>query len=307
MSRRVLVLNGPTLSLTQVLGEPLDALNQRLAAAAQPHGLSLEFVQANGEGALIDTLVARNHGLFAVIVNPASLASVAYGLADALEALKLKAIEVQLEHEAKGRGRSALRRVVDKQFHGQGTQGYFKALEAVAKDVASAGGSVEVSMTQPEAPEKAVQAAPNPPAVSTRAQVEAVDDEDSSEDDAGDDELAAPRPTRAGKSIGRRPAAPPTPLARLGKSIGRREPSAAPTPTLITRQAVKEHVAARLAKKLSPDGFALWARNQWSAIQRGAATEAGYHGVLEEVLLVFAASAKASEHTIISAAARLES
>jgi 3-dehydroquinate dehydratase-2 len=219
-------------------------------------------------------------------VNPSSLAPTAYTLADALAALELPCIEVQLAHEAKARGRSALRRVVDKQFHGKGLDGYVKALEALSKRA---------------------------PVVKAD---EATDDAD---DETADETEAVSAPPRTVKTIGRKPAAPVSTAQAPSKTIGRKpappagakslgrgegpKPGAPATGT-ITRALVREQLQARLGKKVSPDEFAQWARAQWAAIQRGTPAE---HPALEDVLLLLSTSAKASDHVILSYAAKLES
>lgn len=287
MARRVLVLHGPNLNLDAVLGRALSSLDEELIQKGAALELEVETFQASGEAALLDTLLEKRDGLFGVIINPSSLAPVAYALADALEALELKCVEVQLKHEGKSRGRSALKRVVEKQFHGQGVEGYFKALQALAKTAPEAATANADTLEGDEAPTVEVEAAsPRVPNGKTIGRVK---------------QATAADPAPKGKSIGRRPAAAAS--APAGKSLG--APKAASTPSAaITRALVREKVAARLGKTLTPDEFAQWARGQWAAIQRGATTD---HPKLEEVLLLLSTSAKASDHVLLSYAAKLES
>lgn len=259
MSRRVLVLHGPNLNLEAVLGRPLAALDAELLAQARAAGLELESVQANGEAALLDALHAKRAQLFAVIVNPSSLAPTAYGLADALEALALPCVEVLLAHETKARGKSALRRVVDKQFHGQGAAGYTKALASLSKQPAAL-------------PEKTI----------GRGKVAKAANEDA---------------VRIEKTIGRAKPKAAVAVDAVGANVA---PSG-----LVTRAAVKQQVLARLKKSTTPDAFAQWARTQWLAVQNGAPVEAGQRELLESLLLALSTSAKASDHVMLSYAAKL--
>ena len=279
MPRRVLVLHGPTLNLEPVLGRPLSSLDEELVTKGEALGLTVETFQASGEAALLDALLERREGLFGVIVNPASIGPVCFSIADAVEALALPCIEVQLKHDAKSRGRSALKRVVEKQFHGHGVDGYFKALASLAKQ-------------QDAAPVEAKE-----------------------EEPTGEEEAATPSAPPRGKTIGRQKAAPSTePVAKgktigkapAGKSIGKAENAPAKTVAAgaITRALVRDQITARLKKTLSPDEFAQWARSQWAAIQRGVPAE---DPRLEDVLLLLSTSAKASDHVILSYAAKLES
>jgi 3-dehydroquinate dehydratase II len=282
MTHRVLVLHGPLLDLEAVLGQPIEGLDEALIAKGREQGLEVETVQAIAEAELVKALLDRREGLSGVIINPSSLAPTAFTLADAVERLALPCVEVQLEHDAKSRGRSALKRVVDKQFHGHGVDGYFKALAALAKKDA--------------VPHDAAPIAPK------------LDEDDT-------EPTTSPRPAPRGKTIGRTRPVPEAPAkaAPLGKTIGRRTaeptPSTTSTPSTpagaITRALVKAQLSARLAKTITPEAFAAWARTQWLAIQRGTPTEPGHKDALEELLLMLSTTAKASDHVILSYAAKL--
>lgn len=268
-TRKILVLHGPPMSLTKVLGRSLESLDEALQQRATELGLSLECVHANGEAGLLEALLSAHQGLHGVIVNPGSLAPIAYALADALGALEVPAVEVQLGHETKSRGKSALRRVVDKQFHGHGVDGYFKAL-------ASFGGTDAAPVTM-------------------------------AADETEEPLASAPRAPN-GKTIGRAKSAPAAAPAQGGKSIGRKPsgPAAPATTASITRALVRDQLTARLGKKLSGDELASWARTQWAALQRGASAEPGHQERLEEVLLLLSTSAKAGDHVLLAYAAKLE-
>jgi len=284
MARRVLVLHGPNLNLDAVLGRALSSLDEELVQRGATLELEVETFQASAEAALLDTLLARREGLFGVIVNPSSLSPLAYSLADALEALALPCIEVQLCHEGKSRGRSALKRVVEKQFHGQGVEGYFKALEALAKAEASTAATADAVEGNEAEPVELEQGTRRPPHGKTIGRVKQT--------------TPSTGPASKGKSIGRRP----TPDASASA------PRPASTPAnAITRALVREKISARLGKTLTPDAFAQWARSQWAAIQRGTPTEEGQKEKLEDLLLLLSTSAKATDHVILSYAAKLES
>lgn len=260
-----------------MLGRPLSALDEDLVTKGEALGLTVETFQASGEAALLDALLEKRNGLFGVIVNPASLGPVCFSIADAVEALAIPCIEVQLKHDAKSRGRSALKRVVEKQFHGHGLDGYFKALTSLSKlEAAPIEPSKEASTDEAEV------ATPSAPRGKTIGRQKAAPNE---------------APAAKGKTIGKAPA---------GKSIGKAESAPAKTVAsgTITRALVRDQVSARLKKTLSPDEFAQWARSQWAAIQRGVPAE---DPRLEDVLLLLSTSAKASDHVILSYAAKLES
>ncbi len=264
---RVLVLHGPNLKL---LGARFDEVNEHLKRQAAALGYELEIFQANSEGALIDELHRRREWAEAVVVNPTSLSPVVYGLAEALELIGKRAIEVQL---TPGRS-SVLADVVEGQCHGE--QGYTWALEVLA-------GTREA--------EKA--------------------------ENAG---LSA-APARLGKSIGRKTAPADTGKVTQGsarktigkaasvasppgKTIGRVEKAAA-GPAL-TRALVKTKISERLSGSLAGEALASWARAQWQALMSGAEVEPGQKDLLEDVLLTLASSAKATDHALLSAMAKLD-
>jgi hypothetical protein len=127
-----------------------------------------------------------------------------------------------------------------------------------------------------------------------------------------------PAPSRLGKSIGRK-AAPTKPapltLGSARKTIGKQAPPASKTlgrtekrdaGPMLSRVTVKAKVSARLAGTLGPEALASWARGEWQALVSGGSVEPGQKDVLEDVLLTLAASAKASDHVILSAMAKLD-
>src|SRR5262249_47824638 len=102
--------------------------------------------------------------------------------------------------------------------------------------------------------------------------------------------LAGSRPSR--RAASRAPAglkerdrkAPPSEVPKAGpsKTIGRRTDAAVERAAvgkrpdrgdLLTRAAVRQKIAERLAGKLTPSGLATWARKHWLEVQRGAPAE----------------------------------
>jgi len=101
----ILVLHGPNLNLLGqrepgIYGaDTLDSINGRLLAQAEAAGLSLESLQSNHEGALVDSIqVAGSDGTAFVIINPAAFTHTSVALRDALLAVKLPFVEVHLSN-----------------------------------------------------------------------------------------------------------------------------------------------------------------------------------------------------------------
>ena len=270
MSFSVLVLHGPNLSLLAA-----EEIDPRLERRATELGVELVIRQSNGEQGLLDALHQEAGGVDAVIANPGALAPLAFSLAEGLQQLELRTIEVLLKTPVSERGASALTGVARQQVHGLGVDGYLRALDLLMPE------------GKPAVPKK----------------------------EEEDDEEEAPVAPKRGKSIGRKPAAPVTPSAAegRGKTIGRGAPSAKkeakatvlPTSAL-TRKQVRDRIARRLKGQETADGLAQWARQTWTGLQRGAPVEAAFKETIEGVLLTLMAGTKVSDPMLVAQMAKLD-
>lgn len=137
MTLAVLVLHGP--NLASLAEEQLD---ERLQTRASELGATLTIVQRNGEEGLLDALHAHAASHDAVLVNPGVIAPLAVALAEGLQQLALPTVEVLLTRPV---SKSALSPVVLRQVHGEGVDGYLKALEQlVGEGVRTRGGGAGV-------------------------------------------------------------------------------------------------------------------------------------------------------------------
>ena len=105
---KILVINGPNLNL---LGErepgyygtdTLASINADLEKKAAELGTEIEFYQSNHEGAIIDRLHAAranaNGGIDAIVLNAGAYTHYSYAIRDAIAAIKLPVVEVQLSN-----------------------------------------------------------------------------------------------------------------------------------------------------------------------------------------------------------------
>lgn len=141
MTSIVLLLSGPNLNL---LGEREPAiygtatLADHVATAteaAAAHGLAVEHLQSNHEGALIDAIHAARSRCVAIVINPGALTHYAWSLHDALAAFDGPVIEVHLSDpktREPWRHLSVVEPVADQTIAGLGGDGYRLALDAVA-------------------------------------------------------------------------------------------------------------------------------------------------------------------------------
>jgi 3-dehydroquinate dehydratase II len=318
---RILVLHGPNLSLGPVESSP-QVIDAKLSAKANTLGAEVRAVASNREGDLLDAIVENKEWLQAVIVNPTSLAPIAFGLAEALELLKVPSIEVQLG--SPGKGKSALKDVVEAQIHGKGVDGYLEALAQLAPKAASkavAAARAESRKVESSTALKAVLRAAEKSADSENDDEEAPVAPKRSEPKTpktlgrgdGETPLVNRAVDRKEKTIGERPTQSYT-LTPPPKTLGKKQlPSKKATESqephgILTRARVREQIAERLAGSMTPAALATWARARWADLQAGTPAESGQRDRLEDVLqtLIVAAAGKASDQALIELMVQLE-
>ena len=102
----VLVIHGPNLNLLGTR-EPalygtttLAEVDAAVAGEAAGLGLTVETVQHNSEGAIIDAIHAARERVAAIVINPGAYSHYSYAIRDALAAAGLPAVEVHLTNVA---------------------------------------------------------------------------------------------------------------------------------------------------------------------------------------------------------------
>jgi len=134
----ILVLHGPNLNLLgtrepQVYGqETLPQIDAELARIATDAGATLQSLQSNHEGVLIDRIhAARLDGTHFIIINPGGLTHTSVALRDALAGVALPFIEVHIANVHKReafRHHSYLSEIATGVIVGLGVSGYRLAL-----------------------------------------------------------------------------------------------------------------------------------------------------------------------------------
>jgi 3-dehydroquinate dehydratase-2 len=139
----LLVLHGPNLNLLgtrepEVYGhDTLADIDRRLREQAAACGRSLQSLQSNHEGVLVDRIhAARGDGTRFILINPGALTHTSIALRDALLGVALPFIEVHLSNVHRRepfRHHSYLSDVAQGVICGLGAQGYELALQAALR------------------------------------------------------------------------------------------------------------------------------------------------------------------------------
>lgn len=147
--RNVLVLNGPNLNLLgtrepALYGTDTLADIEQLAADAAGHrGLSVQCLQSNHEGVLIDAIHAARGTAAAILINPGAYSHTSVAIRDALAGVELPVAEVHLSNihrREEFRHHSYISGVADVVIAGAGSHGYVLALDWLAAKVLPPGG-----------------------------------------------------------------------------------------------------------------------------------------------------------------------
>jgi 3-dehydroquinate dehydratase II len=137
----ILLLSGPNLNLLgerepEIYGtDTLDDCVGDARAAAEQAGHSLEHLQSNHEGELIDAIQGARGRCAALVMNPGAFTHSSYALADALAAFDGVKVELHLSNPSareEWRRRSVVAPYVTGTIAGFGRTGYRLAVEAVA-------------------------------------------------------------------------------------------------------------------------------------------------------------------------------
>lgn len=105
MKPKILVIHGPNLNMLGIR-EPeiygnvtLKSINEKIKDFAKNSGFSVEIVQSNHEGELVDAIhSAYRKKMNAIVINPGALTHYGLSLRDALLAVSLPVIEVHISN-----------------------------------------------------------------------------------------------------------------------------------------------------------------------------------------------------------------
>jgi len=136
---RVLVIHGPNLNLLgmrepSIYGDQdLETINGLIEKEAAELGLDVKVIQSNREGEIVEAIHDALNWAQAIIINPAGYTHTSVVIFDALEAVRLPAIEVHLSNihaREEFRTKSVTARACVGQISGFGARSYLLALRA---------------------------------------------------------------------------------------------------------------------------------------------------------------------------------
>lgn len=139
--KRVLVVHGPNLNLlgvreTDIYGKvTLMEIEARLEVEADRLGLSLDFIQSNHEGKILDRLALARSECDGILINPAAWTHTSIALRDGIAATNLPAVEVHLSNvyaREPFRHQSLIAPVCIGQVTGFGPDSYILGLQGLA-------------------------------------------------------------------------------------------------------------------------------------------------------------------------------
>ena len=137
----ILVLNGPSLQLLgkrepEIYGSATYSdLVSMIEAHCKEKNISVEFLQSNHEGILLDAICNAQGRCDAIVINPAAYTHTSIALYDAVQAVALPTVEVHISNPDKRedfRKTSYIRAACVATIAGKGFAGYLCAIDLLA-------------------------------------------------------------------------------------------------------------------------------------------------------------------------------
>lgn len=136
----ILIIHGPNLNLLgtrqpEVYGRyTLREINQQLITLAEQENASLQFIQSNHEGVLIDAIHQAREWAQGILINPGAYTHTSIAIRDAIAGVGLPAVEVHLSNihaRESFRHHSTIAPVCVGQIAGFGWRSYLLGLRAL--------------------------------------------------------------------------------------------------------------------------------------------------------------------------------
>ncbi len=137
--RKILVIHGPNLNLlgareVKVYGSvTIDDIDRDLKKCAKEKGVTLEIMQSDHEGDIVERIGSAKGKFDAILINPAAYTHTSVAIRDAISAVNIPTVEVHLSNiyaREEFRHTSLIAPVAKGQVSGFGKASYLLGLEA---------------------------------------------------------------------------------------------------------------------------------------------------------------------------------
>jgi len=138
---KILVINGPNLNLLGIREPDIygkrtySDLIQMIREEADRLDVTVEFVQSNHEGALVDAIQGAYQTVDGIVINPGAYTHTSVALLDAVKAVGVPTVEVHIsdpDTREEFRKVSYIRAACVASIKGHGLEGYLEALRFLA-------------------------------------------------------------------------------------------------------------------------------------------------------------------------------
>ncbi len=143
---KLLIINGPNLNMLGIREpdhygrETYADLLEKIRAHAKERGITVDFVQSNHEGDLVDAIQSAYATYDGIVINPGAYTHTSIAILDAVKAVSVPTVEVHIsdvEAREEFRRVSYIRAACVATIAGHGTNGYLEAIDLLLAREAS--------------------------------------------------------------------------------------------------------------------------------------------------------------------------
>ena len=143
MTKKILLINGPNLNLLgtrqpETYGkQTLSDVEKLCTDHAKSHGIELDAMQSNHEGAIVDAVQQSKDIYSHIVMNPGAYTHTSIAIRDAILGVDAKVHEVHISDihaREEFRHHSYISDIAKGVYVGQGIPGYIAAIDAIAAE-----------------------------------------------------------------------------------------------------------------------------------------------------------------------------
>lgn len=141
--KKVFLIHGVNLNMTGIREKgvygtkTLPEMVSEITEYAKTKGIEIKHFQSNYEGRIVDVIHSAYKNADGIIINPGAFTHYSYAIRDAVASVDVKTIEVHLsdiKNREEFRKTSVIEPVCVAQIYGKGIDGYFEAVDILARD-----------------------------------------------------------------------------------------------------------------------------------------------------------------------------